>query len=56
MSNLPSDEGLPNPMNHPDELPAGAEGVPRFGRLLLVLALAVLIIVAVTLASQAWFS
>jgi hypothetical protein len=31
-------------------------GVPRFGRLLLVLALAVLIIVAVTVGSEAYFS
>jgi hypothetical protein len=31
-------------------------GVPRFGRLLLVLALAVLIIVAVTFGSEAYFS
>jgi hypothetical protein len=31
-------------------------GVPRFGRLLLVLAVAVLIIVAVTFGSEAYFS
>lgn len=31
-------------------------GVPRFGRLLLVLLLAVLVIVAVTFGSEAYFS
>jgi hypothetical protein len=31
-------------------------GVPRFGRLLVVLAIAVLIIVAITFGSEAYFS
>ena len=56
MSALPPNDPLPNPMNHPDELPAGAEGTPRFGRLLIVLAIAVMLIVAVTFASQIYFS
>ncbi len=59
LSNTASDtllDALPNPMNHPDELPAGTDGTPHFGRLLLVLAAAVMLIVAVTFASQAWFS
>jgi hypothetical protein len=40
------------------DLPTDPEtvGVPRFGRLLLVLALAVAIIVAVTFGSEAYFS
>lgn len=45
-----------NPMHHPDEQPTGTEEVPRFGRLLLVLAAAVLVIVAVTFVSQAIYS
>lgn len=58
MSNLPEPESdsLPNPMNHPEEPPVGTDGTPRFGRLLIVLAVAVLLIVAVTVASQAYFS
>jgi hypothetical protein len=41
-----------------NDLPSEPEtmGVPRFGRLLLVLALAVLVIVLVTFASEAYFS
>ena len=59
LSNPASDallDTLPNPMNHPEELPVGTDGTPRFGRLLLVLAVAVMLIVAVTFLSQAWFS
>lgn len=56
MSSTPPDGQLPNPMNHPDEPPSGIDGTPRFGRLLIVLALAVMVIVAVTIGSQAWFS
>lgn len=33
-----------NPMRHPDEQPHGADGGPQFGRLLLALAVAVLLI------------
>ncbi|WP_155835186.1 hypothetical protein [Herbaspirillum sp. RV1423] len=50
-----SDSGE-NPMNHPDEQPAGVDGTPKFGRLLLVLILAVLIIVAITFGSEAFYS
>jgi hypothetical protein len=41
-----------------NELPSDPDtvGVPKFGRLLLVLALAVLVIVAVTFGSEAYFS
>ena len=45
-----------NPMRHPAEQPAGSGDNPRFGRLLIVLAMAVLVIVAVTFASEAFYS
>lgn len=43
-------------MQHPEEQPAGTDGVPKFGRLLLVLLTAVLAIVAITFATQAYYS
>lgn len=43
-------------MRHPDEQPTGTDDAPRFGRLLLVLAAAVLVIVGVTLLSEAMYS
>ena len=46
--------GLENPMNHPEELPAGSDGSPKFGRLLIVLVLAVILIGFITFASE-WF-
>jgi hypothetical protein len=45
-----------NPMEHPAEQPTGTEGTPKFGKLLLVLIGAVLLIVAITLASEALYS
>ena len=45
-----------NPMHHPAEQPTGGDGSPKFGRLLLVLLGAVLVIVAVTLISEAMYS
>lgn len=45
-----------SPMNHPDEQPTGTDKTPKFGRLLLVLAGAVLLIVAITFASAAYYS
>lgn len=49
-----------NPMNQPkdqrQDQPAGSDGSPRFGRLLIVLAIAVAIMVFVTWASQAWLA
>lgn len=45
-----------NPMRHPDEQPTGTDDAPRFGRLLLVLAAAVLVIVGVTFLSEAMYS
>ena len=56
MTELPPERSASNPMNHPDEPPTGSDGTPQFGRLLIVLGLAVLVVVAVTFASQAWFS
>ena len=52
----PIDPPPRNPMRHPEEPPSGAEGSPKFGRLLVVLALAVLLVVALTMASEAWYS
>jgi hypothetical protein len=45
-----------SPMDHPPEQPAGTDDAPKFGRLLLVLGAAVLVIVAVTFASEALYS
>jgi hypothetical protein len=45
-----------NPMNHPDEPAAGADGKPKFGRLLLVLLVAVALIVVITFVSEAMYS
>jgi hypothetical protein len=45
-----------NPMNHPDEQPTGADGSPKFGRLLIVLVLVVLLIGLITWASEAYYS
>lgn len=43
-------------MNHPAEQPTGVNGSPKFGRLLVVLILAVLLIVAITFGSEALYS
>ncbi|AMO94061.1 hypothetical protein CFter6_1350 [Collimonas fungivorans] len=43
-----------NPMNHPEEQPSGSDGSPKFGRLLIVLVLAVILIGFITFASE-WF-
>jgi hypothetical protein len=45
-----------NPMQHPEEQAAGSDGAPKFGRLLAVLVAAVLLIVAITFASEAYYS
>ena len=45
-----------NPMQHPEEQPAGTSDAPKFGRLLIVLALAVLLIGVLTFAGEAYFS
>jgi hypothetical protein len=41
-----------NPMQHPDEQPIGTDGTPKFGRLLIVLGAAVMLIVAITIISE----
>lgn len=43
-------------MNHPEEQPSGTDDAPKFGRLLLVLAGAVLTIVIVTFVSEALYT
>jgi hypothetical protein len=50
------DEPSDSPMNHPPEQPSGTDDTPKFGRLLLVLAAAVMLIVAITFASEALYS
>ena len=45
-----------NPMQHPDEQPTGTDDAPKFGRLLLILVAAVLVIVALTFVSEAMYS
>lgn len=45
-----------NPMQHPEEQPSGSDGTPKFGRLLIVLVLVVLLMGLITYASQAWYS
>ena len=45
-----------DPMQHPEEQPSGSNDSPRFGRLLVVLVIAVLLIGVLTLASEAYFT
>jgi hypothetical protein len=45
-----------NPMNHPAEQPSGSDDSPKFGRLLLVLAAAVLIMFLVSVLSAQYFA
>lgn len=40
----------------PTPSPPARDGAPKFGRLLLVLALALLLIVAITCGSEAWLA
>ena len=49
------DDAENNPMRHPAEQPSGADGAPKFGRLLLVLAFAVLLVVLLTFGSEAYY-
>lgn len=59
MNNLPKDQTSgtsENPMDHPQEQAAGDDGSPRFGRLLVVLIIAVLMIIGITFGSEAYFS
>jgi hypothetical protein len=45
-----------NPMHHPEEQSAGTDDSPRFGRLLIILVLAVMLIGIITFASETYFS
>jgi hypothetical protein len=44
-----------SPLQHPEEQPVAGNGEPRFGRLLIVLACALAVIIGITFASAAWF-
>ncbi|SNS41078.1 hypothetical protein SAMN06265795_102589 [Noviherbaspirillum humi] len=50
------DEQERNPMNHPEEQPAGTDGAPKFGRLLIVLVAAVVLIGIITLLTERMYS
>ena len=52
----PQEKPLHNPMRHPEEQPGGSDDSPRFGRLLIILVLAVVFIGILTLASEAYFT
>ena len=45
-----------NPMIHPEEQPTGTDDAPKFGRLLIVLLLAVLSVVVLTYVSEKIYS
>lgn len=47
-------ESLPDPL--PPAPPSSSDGTPKFGRLLVVLALAMLAVVALTFGSEAYFT
>lgn len=49
------DDTEDNPMQHPAEQPSGTDGAPKFGRLLVVLAFAVLLVVLLTYGSEAYY-
>lgn len=50
------DQDHSNPMNHPEEQPSGSDGSPKFGRLLIVLVLAVIMMGVLTFVSEKYFS
>ena len=45
-----------NPMEHPEEPASGSADSPRFGLLLIVLAIAVIMIGVLTFSAEAYFS
>jgi hypothetical protein len=51
-----SKDRLDNPMHHPEEPSADTDDSPRFGRLLIILVLAVMLIGIITVASETYFS
>jgi hypothetical protein len=52
----PIKDPLNKPEKHPEEQPAGSDDAPKFGRLLIVLIIAVVLIGVITLGSEAYFS
>lgn len=54
--NNPEEKPPHNPMKHPDEQPGSMPDSPRFGRLLIVLVLAVLLVGVITVASEAYYT
>ena len=50
------DKHSENPMDHPAEQPAGSDDGPHFGKLLILLIFAVMLIGVITFASEAYFS
>jgi hypothetical protein len=55
MPELP-EEPQKNPMNHPEEPPTGVDGSPKFGRLLIVLVLTVILLGLLTWATEAYYA
>ena len=55
MTELP-EEKKKNPMNRPEQRPTGVEGSPKFGRLLIVLVLAVVLLGLLTWATEAFYT
>lgn len=49
-------ESADNPMQHPEEQPSGGSDGPHFGRLLIVLIIAVAVIGVITIVSEAYLS
>ena len=52
MNDLPDFDD--NPMNHPEEQPVISDQTPKFGKLLIVLVVAVLLLALITWASVAY--
>ena len=48
--------GTEKPVRHPEERPAGTDDSPKFGRLLIVLVFAVMLIGVITWASETYFT
>ncbi len=49
----PQEDANQDPMRHPDERPGG--DTPKFGRLLIVLVVVVLLMGLITFVSEAWY-
>lgn len=47
---------MSTPEPHPEEQPTGTDGSPKFGRLLLLLAFGVMLIVLITIGSEAYYT